>query len=127
MPTTKTELWARQGDSAVLNGLHCPECGMLLFPPQKFGCPRCGAQGATLTPAAIPTVGRLHSFAVVNLHHSYPTPYTIGEVELDAGPLIRALLDDSVPHRLNDRLEGRVVESNTGAQLVFSKVKEGQS
>jgi len=64
---------------------------------------------------------------VVNLHHSYPTPYTIGEVELDAGPLIRALLDDSVPHRLNDRLEGRVVESNTGAQLVFSKVKEGQS
>ena len=125
MPATKSELWSDVGDSIVLNGLKCSGCGLLIFPPQHYGCPGCGTPGGRLEPAAIPAVGRLHSFAVVNVHQKYPTPYTIAEVALDAGPLVRALLDDAGPHRVNDRVKARAMESESAAQIVFGKI-EGQ-
>lgn len=127
MPRNTGELWSQLGDSVVLNGLRCSGCETFLFPPQSFGCPACGAHGAALTPATIPPLGRLHSFAVVNLHATYPTPYTIGEVELDTGPVIRALVDDSVPCEVNDRVRGQVVQTDNGPELMFIGLEEGQS
>jgi hypothetical protein len=62
-------------------------------PPLGLGCEVCGATNDALEPATIAAVGTVHSLAEVYVHHGKPqAPFTIAEVQLDAGPLIRAML-----------------------------------
>jgi uncharacterized OB-fold protein len=124
MPSTTTELWSENDDSVVLNGFKCGGCGMVLFPPQRYGCPGCGALPEMFEPKAIPAVGRLHSYAVVNRHPKYPTPYTVGEIELDAGPLVRGILADGQPLALNARMAAHSEEVDGNQVLVFAPAEE---
>jgi uncharacterized OB-fold protein len=51
--------------------------------------------------------GRLYSFATVHLHHGgdLEAPFTIGEVQLDTGPLIRATMaSDEANLAVGDRV-----------------------
>ncbi len=127
MASDNTDLWTQDNGAVALNGRKCTVCGLVLFPPQTYGCPGCGALPDKLVAALIPASGRLHSFAVVNLHQRYPTPYTIGEIELEDGPLIRGLIDDPSTLHINDRVAGEVRAVEGEALVVFSRAKGGAS
>jgi hypothetical protein len=101
-----TELWSGGDSSVTLHGVRCVECGAVLFPPNPHGCERCGA--ITLEPAEVAAAGTLRSFAVVHLHPRRATPYTIGEIELDAGPTVRALLSPAAEPRIGSRVAATV-------------------
>ncbi|MCE7929394.1 MAG: hypothetical protein DYG91_13020 [Chloroflexi bacterium CFX7] len=130
MPSVTTDLWegADTGagvDHAVLHGRQCISCGLRLFPPQEYGCPGCGALADQLLAVELPAIGRLHSFAVVNLHPVLPTPYTIVEVELDSGPLIRALFDPEEAPAIGERVIGQGATYGRGTELVFARAEKG--
>jgi uncharacterized OB-fold protein len=78
----------------ALRGTRCARCDTVFFPPLRWGCEVCGGSGDGLTEESVPTGGVLRSFAVVHLsmHPEVAAPYTIGEIQLDAGPVIRALM-----------------------------------
>lgn len=124
MPPDTTGLWSETTDSAVLHARMCSSCGHMLFPPQLYGCPACGALADRLTPVTLPAAGRLHSFAVVNLHQVYQTPYTIAEVELDAGPIVRSLFDPAVEPVIGGHVVGHGADTDGGRDLVFTNAEE---
>lgn len=72
-------------------GVHCRACGTTLWPPQEYGCERCGADGTQLQLVELPGSGVLTSYAAVYSHPQLPTPYTVVEVVLDGGQLVRGL------------------------------------
>jgi uncharacterized OB-fold protein len=77
----------------VLSGTRCAECGRVYFPPLAIGCEICGAPGERLLPTPVAAGGTVHSLAQVHLHRGEPeTPFTIAEIQLDDGPLIRGTL-----------------------------------
>jgi uncharacterized protein len=119
MAPDEEELWSEEAGGAVLHAMKCEACSVVLFPPQRFGCVACGAAPEQLRRASIPAAGRVHSFAVVNRHHSHPTPYTIAEVELDAGPLVRGLLEDGARLHAGLRVAGKPVQVEGRSELVF--------
>ncbi|GAA5232528.1 hypothetical protein FOZ76_00570 [Verticiella sediminum] len=91
-------LYAAQAESApgaraVLLAVRCT-CGHVAFPPQAYGCERCGRDGDALTIGRLDGAGRLLASARVHLHAAdYPkAPFTVVEVALDDGPVVRALL-----------------------------------
>ena len=75
-----------------LIGSRCADCDAVFFPPLGIGCEVCGS--TKLEAADLAASGTLHSVATVHLHANpkVETPFTVGEVSLDAGPLTRALL-----------------------------------
>lgn len=85
----------------VLNGGRC-ECGHVFFPLQQFGCEKCGRSGSALTPVALGPAGTLMASAVVHRHADVrrPTPFAVGTIALDHGPVIRTLLLDVHDPRL---------------------------
>jgi len=77
--------------SLVLLGNRCL-CGYVFFPPQAYGCQRCG--GTDLMSAPLRGTGTLLASALVHVH-ARPgriAPFTIGTIRLDDGPILRALL-----------------------------------
>ncbi len=76
----------------TLIGSRCADCDAVFFPPLGIGCEVCGS--TKLEAADLAASGTLHSVATVHLHANpkVETPFTVGEVSLDAGPLTRALL-----------------------------------
>ena len=85
-------------DVPVLNGTQCTRCKRVYFPPIGIGCEICGALAEDLRPTAIAVTGTVHALAEVRLHHGDPEPpFTIAEIALDAGPLIRAMVHPESP------------------------------
>ena len=78
----------------VLNGSRCTACGRVYFPPVGIGCPDCGALADQLAPAELPAAGTLYSVATVHRHRGrdIEAPFAMGEIQLDAGPLIRCTM-----------------------------------
>jgi uncharacterized OB-fold protein len=63
------------------------------FPPLAIGCEACGATAEYLTPIPVEASGTVHSLAQVHVHRGQPpAPFTIAEIRLDDGPLIRGTL-----------------------------------
>jgi uncharacterized protein len=93
----------------VLNGTQCQHCGRLYFPSMGIGCEICGAPADQLLPKPLPTIGTVHALAQVHVHYGpEPTPFTIAEIVLDAGPLIRAMIHPaSDPLDIGDRVSAR--------------------
>jgi hypothetical protein len=84
-------------DHPALLGGTC-ECGYVFFPPQSYGCERCGR--TSLVTRALSGTGKLLASARVHLHggKTRAAPFTIVSVMLDDGPIVRTLLagDDAV-------------------------------
>lgn len=82
--------------SARLSGSHCEACGTRFFPPLAIGCEVCGA--AMLSPIMLASSGVVYSSATVHRHagKGIEVPFTVAEILLDEGPLIRALLTDVI-------------------------------
>ena len=98
-PLLKSALYAADTSGVpVLRGGRC-ECGYTFFPMQTFGCERCGRSGEALQPMELSGWGKLVATAAVYVHsdHKRPTPFVIGTVALDDGPVIRTLLTEAPP------------------------------
>ena len=110
-------------DRVVLQGGACA-CGHVFFPMQTYGCERCGRDGAALEPRSLEAGGKLIASAMVHLHadKSRPTPFTVVEVRLDAGPTVRSLLgeraeDPELGAQMHAVLEA--VGTDAGGEEVF--------
>ena len=107
----------REGDPApVLFATHCTACARVSFPRQAFGCEGCGAHGEAMAPVEIQARGTLLSFAAVRKHMGadIAAPFTIGEIRLDDGPVIRCTLDDGsheTPFHAGQILVGRAAHN----------------
>ncbi|MCD0453049.1 zinc ribbon domain-containing protein [Actinocorallia sp. API 0066] len=105
----------------VLSGTRCARCRHVYFPPLGIGCEVCGADEEHLTPVPIDAVGAVHSRARVHRHLGAPlAPFTIAEIRLDAGPLIRGTLAGDGP-RIGDRVHAVWAVTDTrddGAETV---------
>jgi hypothetical protein len=90
----------------LLNGSRCRRCGQVSFPPMPIGCDVCGATEDLLEPAILEPRGVVHSIVTVHLHHGEPAaPFDIAEIQLDSGPLIRAMVSDEAQHlAIGDRV-----------------------
>jgi len=99
------------GDSPPLLGRRCRECGYVFFPPHDFGCESCGAPPERVEPAVLAGAGELRSVAVVHRHAGagIEVPFTVGEIALDDGPIVRAVIAGSDPPRIGDRVRTRLV------------------
>jgi hypothetical protein len=86
-------LYDVQADTPTLSGNRCSECGRVYFPPLTIGCEACGATAEHLIPIPVAASGTVYSLARVHLHRGQPpVPFTIAEIRLDDGPLIRGTL-----------------------------------
>jgi uncharacterized OB-fold protein len=95
-----------QGKRPALRGRRCTACGYVFFPPHDFGCDACGALPDRVEPMAIEGAGVLRSVVVVHRHGggSIEVPFTVGEIALDAGPMVRAVLMGPGPFAIGDRV-----------------------
>jgi uncharacterized OB-fold protein len=112
-------LYDPHGEPA-LRGDRCTRCATPFFPASRWGCECCGAPADALEPASLDAVGLLLTFATVRLGDA---PYTIGEILLDAGPVIRAsmLPADGEGLDFGARVRGRLVgagQDHSGTELV---------
>ena len=100
------QAWAETADGVVLVGVECDSCGAVRVPYQGYGCEVCGATGTSLRRVELSSAGRLRDAASVFRHPNRSVPFTLGEIELDAGPVVLGLLADAGEWR-----SGRVVEA----------------
>ncbi|HWD76973.1 MAG TPA: OB-fold domain-containing protein [Solirubrobacteraceae bacterium] len=107
-----------------LRGDRCTACSAAAFPPLRWGCQRCGAPAEQLVEDEFETTGKLLAFATVHRLPRGEVPYTIGEILLDAGPVVRARMAsaDGSGLRFDARVRGRLVsvgrDEESGAELV---------
>ncbi|ARU05549.1 hypothetical protein CCO03_13435 [Comamonas serinivorans] len=104
----------------MLKGVRCQACHEVAFPPQHHGCERCGA--THLTDVDLSADGAVLGSAAVHIHAKPypPVPFTVVEVRLDAGPVVRALLNGSGPApRAGQRVHGVLREGAEAGVLDF--------
>jgi uncharacterized OB-fold protein len=126
MAEDRPSLWVEREGGIALRGVHCADCGADIFPPQGYGCTACGAHGPPLAEVEFPAEGRLRTYAVVHVDRSRPTPFTVGELVLDAGPVLRVRLTDGAVARIGARLRGVLVERDGAPSLEFAPVQEDE-
>lgn len=93
LPETKATLVALgENGEPYLQAVLCADCGSLAFPPQHYGCERCGA--TELADVTLASRGTVIASSVVHVHAqpAPATPFTMGQVKLDGGPVVRARL-----------------------------------
>ena len=104
----------------VLKGVQCAACQTVAFPPQHYGCERCGC--AELLNVDLAANGVVLGSADVHIHAKPypPVPFTVAEVRLDAGPVVRALLDTQGQTQLaGQRVHGVLREGAQAGVLDF--------
>lgn len=71
---------------------HCDACGTYTYPPQAYGCRRCGA--ALLHPVSPPAPAVLRNYVTLHaaLTPELEVPCVIGEIELAPGVVEEALI-----------------------------------
>ena len=103
-----------QGEkSPHLRGQRCGNCGRVAFPPNPYGCESCGMSGDAVTDEMFAGRGRLRAFVTTNHanQRSIQVPYTVASIELEGGPVIRALMvqPGSEGLRVDDTVEAIVI------------------
>ncbi|MBK9611510.1 MAG: OB-fold domain-containing protein [Dehalococcoidia bacterium] len=121
MAEAAVTLWlSGTGDAALLWGRHCAACGTDSFPPQDYGCVVCGAHGHTFEARSLPTEGTLLTFTAVRVHETEPVPFSLGDVELDCGPVVRAKLAQTVPPQIGAKVLGVIVTDGDAERFEFA-------
>ena len=101
----------RLGDPPSIVGHRCRRCDRLGFPPDPYGCERCGALPDQLEPVELAAVGTVRALATVHRHH-HPrpeTPFTVVTVVLDDQVTLKGVLADGDPVAIGSRVEGVTV------------------
>ena len=97
----------------MLRGGRCA-CGHVFFPMQRYGCEVCGRAGDALSPVELAGTGALVASARVLMHvrKDRSPPFTVASVRLDAGPVVRTLLDRDTaePLPVGTRMRMQAVE-----------------
>ncbi len=110
---------ARQ--TPFLKGVRCMACNEAAFPPQHYGCEHCGHAGLADVELAAQGVVIASSQVHIHAQPGPAVPFTVAEVRLDAGPVVRALLD--VGHDAGDwhgrRVHGVLRPRGEDAALEF--------
>src|SRR3546814_232239 len=88
------QLYVEGGGSLTLRGQKCAICNRIAFPPNPYGCEKCGAPVSDLSDHLLRGRGRLNAFATTwyGSSKTVAVPYTVGVIALEDGPVIRALL-----------------------------------
>lgn len=109
-------LYQASDGAPLLAGCRCAACGYVGFPFQNFGCEKCGA--ADLAPTQLRARGVLVSFAHVHRHagRDIVAPFSIGEIRLDDGPLIRCTLSSSQAQPSLGQIMVGVLEHNPASE-----------
>lgn len=106
----------------TLTGSSCAGCGQVDFPPIALGCQVCGAPEDQLEPITLAAAGLVHAVARVEAVRAGTEPYTVAEILLDGGPLIRALIHpESATPGIGERAVARwrvIGRDESGADLV---------
>jgi uncharacterized OB-fold protein len=99
-------------DPPELLGGSCT-CGHLFFPPHRYGCEVCGGDEGRISIVKMPARGVIKSYAVAHLQNrpAGRGPLVVGEVLLDAGPCVTAVLDSRDENKLTvgGRVSGKLV------------------
>jgi uncharacterized OB-fold protein len=105
------------GGPPGLVGGECRGCGAVFFPYQSYGCERCGRYGADLAVRVLAGRGTVQAATVVHLHADprRPVPFTVVELCLDDGPVVRAVAAD-----------GTAMDVGTRVETVLVPVAEGE-
>ena len=116
MRTLKPDLYtAPESPKSVpeLRGGRC-RCGYVFFPMQSYGCEKCGLTGEAVTPTLLRSEGSLTASARVLMHAAKDRtpPFVVVAVRLDAGPVVRSLLDRDRAEQLpiGTRMQGLLTE-----------------
>ncbi len=102
----------RLGDPPTIVGQRCRACDRTAFPPDPFGCERCGAEVDQLDEVELGATGSIHAVATVRRHHRPrpETPFTVATIVLDSGVSLKAVLDgDGSGAEVGDRVRGITV------------------
>jgi uncharacterized OB-fold protein len=102
-------LYDVNGSPPGLKGSRCRSCGTTFFPPLAIGCEVCGSPD--LDDANLAARGRLHSFATVHRHRGsdIEAPFTMAEIILEDGPVIRATMTTNDGFAIGDVVEAEWV------------------
>jgi uncharacterized OB-fold protein len=99
-----------EGGSPRIRARRCA-CGHVFHPPHAYGCEKCGRDGGATVPTEVDARGVLTAFATVHVHPKLPTPFALGRVTLDAGPVVEAWLgDEATEAMLGARVRATLVE-----------------
>ena len=108
-----------------LSGRTCKHCELLTIPGEPFACERCGALREEHVDIECDSAGRVRAIAVVHRHarKEPATPFTVVEVELDAGPVIRAQLvgTDLELASIGSRVAGTLIDGRVAMALESEK------
>jgi hypothetical protein len=119
---------AGQFDDAAerLRGGKCSSCAAKSF-PRKFICSVCGSD--SIEPTLLSGFGTLYSYTTIHVAAAFPTPYTVGYVDLECG--IRVLGHLLIPpHSLGCDLPVTVQTSNqsgTGWGFVITEQESSKN
>jgi len=104
------------GEPPTILGHECRACGRRAFPPDPYGCERCGATADELAPIELVASGTVHALATVHRHHHDrpETPFTVATVVLDDGITLKGVLTgDLASAGVGSRVEGVTVPWET--------------
>ena len=81
-------------DPPIMLGHRCTRCRRVAFPPDPYGCEKCGSQHDDLEEFVLEAKGTVRAVATVHRHHhaSPPTPFTVAVIDLVGGPVIKAIV-----------------------------------
>ena len=84
----------RLTDPPIILGHQCIGCRRVAFPPDPYGCERCGSPREDLEELVLEAHGTVRAVAKVHRHHqpSPATPFTVAVIQLTGGPVIKAIV-----------------------------------
>ena len=82
-------------DPPILVGHRCITCERIAFPPDPYGCEKCGSPASNFEKWDLQARGSVQAVATVHRHHrpTPPTPFTVGVIELVEGPVVKAIVE----------------------------------
>lgn len=114
-------------DLATFELAHCSHCQAWSYPPETWGCRRCGAPASALTPTPAPQEPVLLEFVTLHtaLTTHLPVPCVIADVQLAPDVVEEALIatDGGTPLVHGMRLRAERAPAETGARWWFRPVE----
>lgn len=101
----------------------CTHDGHRWFPPDRYGCQRCGAYGEDIRLQPTSASGVLVDSVVVHRYRGPGpnAPFAVGSIRLDGSLQMRALVVDGTP--AGSRVSGERTEQPDGSVwMIFSEV-----
>ena len=82
-------------DPPLMMGHRCGGCSRVAFPPDPYGCEKCGVPASEFEELELEASGSVQAVATVHRHH-HPkptTPFTVGVIKLTGGPVVKAIVE----------------------------------